>query len=255
MQPQKFLTFSSTNWNIIEKIFRDELSVFFLLKMTSRTCFFGSGMKIIFHWKAQLFISFGSLVRSLACLLGILTVENRDASLAKNVELHWRLSDKSLLHVRNKRTKHPKERCVKSVLIRNFFWSTFFHIRTEYSIFLRIQSECGKIRIRKTKNTGTFQAVVSAIWLSETSYWPFLYSSIQIINRTSPPEVFIGKDVVKICSKFTGEHPCRNAISIKLQSDFIEITLRRGCSPKNLLHISYFWNISGGLLFFLYSSF
>ena len=120
MQPQKFLTFSSTNWNIIEKIFRDELSVFFLLKMTSRTCFFGSGMKIIFHWKAQLFISFGSLVRSLACLLGILTVENRDASLAKNLELHWRLSDKSLLHVRNKRTKHPKERCVKSVHIWSF---------------------------------------------------------------------------------------------------------------------------------------
>ena len=41
----------------------------------------------------------------------------------------------------------------------------------------------------------------------------------------------------EICSKFTEEHPCRSAISRKLQSNFIEITLRHGCSPVNLLHI------------------
>ena len=57
------------------------------------------------------------------------------------------------------------------------------------------------------------------------------------INRSNPPEVFLGKGVLKICSKFTGEHPCRNAISIKLQISFIEITLRHGYSPVNLLHI------------------
>ena len=27
-------------------------------------------------------------------------------------------------------------------------------------------------------------------------------------DKSSLPEVFLGKDVVKICSKFTGEHPC-----------------------------------------------
>ena len=27
-------------------------------------------------------------------------------------------------------------------------------------------------------------------------------------NRSSPPEVFLGKTVLKICNKFTGEHPC-----------------------------------------------
>ena len=32
--------------------------------------------------------------------------------------------------------------------------------------------------------------------------------------------MFLGKSVLKICSKFTGEHPCRS-----------------GCSPVNLLHI------------------
>ena len=50
-------------------------------------------------------------------------------------------------------------------------------------------------------------------------------------------EVFLRKSVLKICSKFTGEHPCRSLISIKLQSNFIEIALRHGCSPANLLHI------------------
>ena len=38
-----------------------------------------------------------------------------------------------------------------------------------------------------------------------------------------------------MCSKFTGEHPCRRAISIKLH--FIEIILLHGCSPVNLLYI------------------
>ena len=45
--------------------------------------------------------------------------------------------------------------------------------------------------------------------------------------------MFLGKGVLKICSKFTGEHPCRNAISIKLLCNFIEIALRH----VNLLHI------------------
>ena len=56
--------------------------------------------------------------------------------------------------------------------------------------------------------------------------------------RSSPSQVFFGKMVLKICSKFTGEHPCRGVISIELQSNFIEITLPHGCSPVNLLHIS-----------------
>ena len=45
-----------------------------------------------------------------------------------------------------------------------------------------------------------------------------------------------GKRLVKICSKFTGEHSCQSVISIKLQSNFIEIVLQRGCSV-NLLRI------------------
>ena len=55
--------------------------------------------------------------------------------------------------------------------------------------------------------------------------------------RSSRTKVFLGKDVLKICSKFTGEHPWRSVISIKLQSNFIEIALRHGYYPVNLLHI------------------
>ena len=55
--------------------------------------------------------------------------------------------------------------------------------------------------------------------------------------RSSRPEVFLVKGVLKICNKFTGEHPCRSVISIKLLCNFTEIALRHGCSPVNLLHI------------------
>ena len=47
--------------------------------------------------------------------------------------------------------------------------------------------------------------------------------------RSSHPKVFLVKGLLKNCSKFTGEHPCRSVISIKLQSNFIEIALRHGC--------------------------
>ena len=45
--------------------------------------------------------------------------------------------------------------------------------------------------------------------------------------RSGPPEVFLGKSVLKICSKFIGGQPF----------NFIEIILWYGCSTVNLLHI------------------
>ena len=70
--------------------------------------------------------------------------------------------------------------------------------------------------------------------------------------------MFLGKGVLKICSKFTGEYPCQSAISIKLLCNFIEIALRHGCSPVNLLHIfrtPFLKNTSGSLLLNKYFSF
>ena len=75
-----------------------------------------------------------------------------------------------------------------------------------------------------------------------------------IMDRSSRPNVFLGKRGLKICSKFIGEHPCRSAISIKLQSNFIEIALWHGCSPINLLHIfrtPFSMNTSGWLLLYM----
>ena len=67
----------------------------------------------------------------------------------------------------------------------------------------------------------------------------------------------LGKGVLKICSKFEGEHPCRSAISIKLLCSISEITLRHGCSHVNLLHIfrtPFLKNTFGWLLLLISTS-
>ena len=56
----------------------------------------------------------------------------------------------------------PVKHSVKSVHVRNYSGSHFleFELNTErYSVSLRIQSTCGKIRTRITPNTDTFYAV------------------------------------------------------------------------------------------------
>ena len=58
--------------------------------------------------------------------------------------------------------------------------------------------------------------------------------------RSSRSDVFLGKGILKICSKFTRKHQCRSVISIRLQSNFSEITLQHDCSPVNLP--AYFQN-------------
>ena len=65
----------------------------------------------------------------------------------------------------------------------------------------------------------------------------FSHDCKHYVIRSSYPEVFLEKGVSKIYSKFTGEHRWLPVIWIKLQSNLIEITLRHGCSPVNLLHI------------------
>ena len=61
---------------------------------------------------------------------------------------------------------------------------------------------------------------------------------IRVKNRSSHSELFLRKGVLKNMQQIYRRHPCRSAILIKLQS-FLEIALRHGCSPVNLLHI--FW--------------
>ena len=61
---------------------------------------------------------------------------------------------------------------------------------------------------------------------------PCLNPYSEAVTRRS----FLGKDALKICSKFTGEHRCRSVISIKLLSNVIDITLRHGCSTLLMSH-------------------
>ena len=62
-------------------------------------------------------------------------------------------------------------------------------------------------------------------------------SLLEAAPQSCSLEKFSGKVVLKICNKFTGEHPCQNAISVKLLCNFIEIALQHGWSPVNLLNI------------------
>ena len=53
---------------------------------------------------------------------------------------------------------------------------------------------------------------------NSTSEWDLIWVKVQ---KHPSREVFLGKGVLKICIKFTGEHLCRSVISIKLQRNFI----------------------------------
>ena len=90
-----------------------------------------------------------------------------------------------------KQSKH----CVKSVQIRSYFWSVIEHFSRSEDNFPYI------VRVRK------FDA---------------LFSHGKENLRSSPQELLLEKDVLKIYSKFTGEYSCRSVISIKLFCNYIE---------------------------------
>ena len=60
----------------------------------------------------------------------------------------------------------------------------------------------------------------SPFWSKMKNYWN-IYNKIweKVSNiRSSHPGVFLEKGVLKICNKFTGEHPYRSVISMELLS-------------------------------------
>ena len=56
------------------------------------------------------------------------------------------------------------------------------------------------------------------------------------MNGSSHPEGFLGKGVLKISSKFTGEHPCRSLIPIKFFSKFFRTPFYKNTSGRLLLN-------------------
>ena len=70
-------------------------------------------------------------------------------------------------------------------------------------------------------------------------------------SHKEPSRGVLRKRCPENMQQIKGEHPCRSVISIKLQSNFIEITLRHGCSPVNFLHnfrTPFLKKSSGGLV-------
>ena len=96
------------------------------------------------------------------------------------------------------------------------------------------------------------RGLIVFLWLSLM----FLFIYITHASRWSHSQKqwvrgVLSKSCFEIYSKFTGKHPCRSVISIKLLCNFFEITLRYGCYPVNLLHIfgtPFTKNTSGWLL-------
>ena len=79
--------------------------------------------------------------------------------------------------------KH-KLHCAKSVRIRSFsgpYFAAFRLNKERYQVSLRIQSECGKIRTRKTPNTDAFYAVLFQGLLPLNQYAFYL---IQTFTKT-----------------------------------------------------------------------
>ena len=69
----------------------------FLLNMISWACLLRSGLKVIFHWKAQSLIFFRSLFNSIVDVLMSCTTENREVSSANSLALDNKPSGKSLI--------------------------------------------------------------------------------------------------------------------------------------------------------------
>ena len=72
-------------------------------------------------------------------------------------------------------------------------------------LFIRIKKNLeSSIQSEKYK----FKAQKILMLLQEVYSEPSQTSKI----RSNRPEVFLGKGVLKMCSKITGEHPCQNVI-------------------------------------------
>ena len=89
--------------------------------------------------------------------------------------------------------------------------------------------------MKTTKQPLFFQFMV-ILFNDDSRYLPVWLLFLNLVG-SSHPEVLLRKGVPKLYTKFAGEHPCRSVISIKLLCNFIEIALRHGCSPVNLLPI------------------
>ena len=93
-----------------------------------------------------------------------------------------------------------------------------------YKYFFKHESNTSQFKVSHTFQKCNLDPV-QHLWV----FFPKIFNCLS--QRSKRPEVFWRKGFLKICVKFTGEHPCRSVISIKLLCNFIEIALRYECFP------------------------
>ena len=105
--------------------------------------------------------------------------------------------------------------------IGHIYWSEYaefdseLHLSTLKLLFeLCISQRCLRKVVELSKKLWKFCIIIDNLFLSFMRF--FTNKKIRTINRNNRSGVFLVKGVPKICSKFTGEHPYRSVISIKL---------------------------------------
>ena len=207
--------------------------------LTSFLCFI-----VIFEHISHLFLVFP-----------LLTFNKQMLSGSMKTVFFAHLADIDLFKVNSENIKTMCEICsMRSVTslwcFHNLLWADFTHW-------------CGvsrlvPVNIAKFSRTPILKNICERLLLKQDDIWD------NFMNWGSFEAVLIEKrflryyflkqpsiGVLKICSKLTGKHPYQSAISMKLHRRFIEIALRHGCFPGNLLH--FFRTLfpkktSGGLL-------
>ena len=123
------------------------------------------------------------------------------------------------------------------------FWSLFPRIRTDYGEIWWISPYLVQMRENTDRNNSEYGHFSRSKEKRKSSKRSSVINHIfhtghdDNNERSSRPEVFFRKGVLKICSKFTGEHACRSVISIKLF-----ITLQHRSSVFSCKFAAYFQN-------------
>ena len=81
-----------------------------------------------------------------------------------------------------------------------------------------VQWNANKARNPRVRNHRKIKTFLKGLIYFFYATWNDESSSHSRTYRSSPPDMLLGKVVLRIYSKFTGEHPCRSVISIKLQN-------------------------------------
>ena len=102
-------------------------------------------------------------------------------------------------------------------VLKSFLKTPFITEHLRWLLIIWINSGSMKACLNSYLNKSLLLVISTLVltqWLLRCCQnWSWLFVYIVSKYRTSPPEVFLGKDVLKICSKFTGEHLRRSVIN------------------------------------------